>query len=82
MSESMKAQLIATLERALKTAGQTLVALLSTNAVGVTDVDWPGVASAVALAVVLSLATSLAGITLTSKPGPAAFGPETTEPVA
>lgn len=71
--------LIATLERALKTAAQSLLALVGTNAAGITDVDWPGVGSAVALAVVLSLATSLAGISLTRKPGPALFGPETVD---
>jgi hypothetical protein len=77
VSATTKAYLLAMLERAIKTAAQTLVALIGTNATGVTDVDWPGVASAVGLAVVLSVATSLAGITLTSKAGPAAFGPET-----
>ena len=44
------------------------------------DVDWLLVASTVALATAFSVATSLASITLTSKPaGPAAFGPETVE---
>jgi len=48
--------------RALKTVAQTAVALIGTNAIGVTDVDWIGVASGAALAGVVSLLTSLAGI--------------------
>ena len=42
--------------RALKTAAQAAVALIGTNAVGVTDVAWG------ALAAVLSLLTSVAGL--------------------
>lgn len=48
--------------RALKTCAQTAVALIGTNAIGVTDVDWVGVASGAALAGIVSLLTSLAGI--------------------
>ena len=48
--------------RAVKTVAQTAVALLSTNAVGITDVDWPAVLSAAALSGVVSMLTSLAGI--------------------
>ena len=48
--------------RAVKTVAQTAVALIGTNAIGVTDVDWIGVASGAALAGVVSLLTSLAGI--------------------
>ena len=48
--------------RALKTCAQTAVALIGTNAIGVTDVDWIGVASGAALAGIVSLLTSLAGI--------------------
>ena len=48
--------------RALKTVAQTAVALIGTNAIGVTDVDWVGVASGAALAGIVSLLTSLAGI--------------------
>lgn len=76
MSETTRNYLLAMLERAIKTAAQTALALIGTNATGVTDVDWAGVGSAVALAVVLSVLTSVAGITLTSTPGPALFGPE------
>ena len=46
--------------RAVKTFCQTAVALIGTNAVGVTSVDWIGVASGAALAGIVSVLTSLA----------------------
>ena len=46
--------------RAVKTAAQTAIALIGTNVIGVTDVDWIGVASGAALAAVVSLLTSVA----------------------
>lgn len=48
--------------RALKTAAQAAVALIGTNAAGVTDVAWGAVAGAAVLAAVLSLLTSVAGL--------------------
>lgn len=48
--------------RAVRTVAQTAVALIGTNAIGITEVDWIGVASGAALAGVVSLLTSLAGI--------------------
>jgi hypothetical protein len=48
--------------RAVKTMAQTAVALIGTNAMGVTEVDWLGVASGAALAGVVSLLTSVAGL--------------------
>lgn len=50
------------LVRAIKTAAQTAVALIGTGAIGITDVQWTGVASAAALGFVLSLLTSVAGL--------------------
>lgn len=46
--------------RALRTACQSAVALVGTNAVGVTDVNWVGVASGAALSAILSVLTSVA----------------------
>ena len=48
--------------RAIKTMAQTAVSLITTNAIGITDVDWYAVGSAAALAGIVSLLTSLAGI--------------------
>lgn len=48
--------------RAIKTAAQTAVSLLGVGVVGILDADWVAVASASALAAVLSLLTSLAGL--------------------
>jgi hypothetical protein len=45
--------------RAIKTMAQTAVALIGTNAAGVTDVDWLGVLSGTALSGVLSVLTSV-----------------------
>ena len=46
--------------RALRTVCQTAVALIGTNATGITSVDWLGVASGAALSGVVSLLTSIA----------------------
>lgn len=48
--------------RALRTSAQTAVALIGTNAIGITGVDWVGVASGAALAGVVSMLTSVAGL--------------------
>lgn len=52
----------AALIRAVRTMAQTAVALIGTGAVGIMDVDWVQVLSASALAGVLSLLTSIAGL--------------------
>ena len=45
--------------RAVKTFCQTAVALIGTNAMGITDVDWLGVVSGAALAGIVSVLTSV-----------------------
>lgn len=55
----MKAYWKDSLIRAVKTVAQTVVALIGTNTVGVTCVDWLAVASASALAGIVSLLTSV-----------------------
>lgn len=56
MSDFTRAAII----RAVRTMAQTAVALIGTNAVGVTDVNWVGVASGSALAGIVSILTSIA----------------------
>lgn len=52
----------AALIRAIKTMAQTAIALIGTNAVGITEVDWMAVGSASLLAGVVSILTSIAGL--------------------
>lgn len=61
MSENLKKWLRAAAIRAIKTVAQTAVATLSTAAV-LGDVNWVMLASASALAGLLSLLTSVAGL--------------------
>lgn len=58
MNKWVKSALI----RAIKTMAQTAVALIGTSAVGILDVHWISVLSASALAGVLSVLTSVAGL--------------------
>ena len=46
-------------ERATKTFCQSLLAILTTGAVGILDVEWVGALSAAALATLVSLLTSI-----------------------
>jgi hypothetical protein len=56
MSDFVRALLI----RAVRTVAQTAVSLIGTNAMGITDVNWIGVASGAALAGIVSVLTSIA----------------------
>ena len=48
--------------RAVKTFAQTMVALIGTEMVGFTDLDWLHIISVAGVAAVLSLLTSVAGL--------------------
>ena len=61
MNEKTKKWLKAAGVRAVKTVAQTAIATIGASAV-LSAVDWPMVASAAALAGVLSLLTSVAGL--------------------
>lgn len=53
---------VAALVRALKTACQTAVALIGTEAVAITSLDWTQILAVCATAFVLSVLTSIAGV--------------------
>lgn len=48
--------------RAVKTMAETAVAVIGTNAVGITEVDWLGVLSAAALSGVVTLLVCVKGL--------------------
>lgn len=48
--------------RAIKTVAQTAVGMLSGEALGIMEADWVAVASVAAMAGVVSLLTSIAGL--------------------
>lgn len=52
----------AAITRAIKTVCQTAIAIIGSNAVGIMDVQWGAVLSASALAGLISILTSLAGL--------------------
>ena len=48
--------------RAVKTVAETALALIGTNTIGITDVDWVGVVSACALSGVVTILTCVKGL--------------------
>jgi hypothetical protein len=48
--------------RTVKTMAEMAIALIGTNAVGLTDVDWLGVLSGCALAGILTILTCIKGL--------------------
>ena len=52
----------ATAVRTVKTMAEMAIALIGTNAMGITDVDWVGVLSGCALAGVITVLTCIKGL--------------------
>ena len=48
--------------RTVKTMAETALAIIGTNTVGITDVDWLGVLSATALSAVITVLTCIKGL--------------------
>lgn len=48
--------------RAVKTVAETALALIGTNTMGITEVNWAGVVSACALSGVIALLTCIKGL--------------------
>ena len=48
--------------RTVKTMAETALAIIGTNAIGVTEVDWVGVLSACALSGVITVLTCIKGL--------------------
>lgn len=48
--------------RTVKTMAETAIALIGTNTIGITDVDWLGVLSACALSGVVTVLTCIKGL--------------------
>lgn len=63
----------AAFERAVKTAAQSVIALVGTGAVGITTLDWAQISSIAATAAVISILTSLASDRI-GAPGPSLVG--------
>ena len=70
----------ATAERAIKTAAQTLGALLVANGTGLLDTDWAPALSVAGMAVVLSVLMSIGSGAATGD-GPSLTNAETLEPL-
>ena len=48
--------------RTVKTMAETAIAIIGTNAIGITDVDWLGVGSAVLLSGIVTILTCVKGL--------------------
>lgn len=63
------------LERAIKTGAQVLVALIGTGSLGILQVDWLNTLSVTALAVIVSVLTSIASAGTADTVSPASTVP-------
>lgn len=57
-----KVWLRATLIRTIKTMAETAIAIIGTNVMGITEVDWLGVGSAVLLSGIVTVLTCIKGL--------------------
>ena len=62
MSNKFKKLIKAALIRTAKTMAETALALIGTNTIGITEVDWLGVLSAAALSGVVTILTCIKGL--------------------
>lgn len=62
ISDKTKKLLKAAAVRTVKTMSETAIALIGTNTMGFTDVDWLGVLSACALSGVVTILTCIKGL--------------------
>ena len=62
ISDKTKKWLKAAAVRTVKTMAETAIALIGTNTMGITDVDWLGVLSACALSDVVTILTCVKGL--------------------
>lgn len=62
ISSNFKKWLKAAGIRTVKTMAETAIALIGTNTIGITDIDWLAILSACALSGVVTLLTCVAGL--------------------
>lgn len=62
MNNKIKNLIKAAAVRTVKTMAETSLAIIGTNAMGITDVDWLGVLSAAALSGVVTILTCIKGL--------------------
>ena len=62
ISEKAKKWIKAAAVRTIKTMAETAIALIGTNLVGITEVDWLGVLSTCALSGVVTVLTCIKGL--------------------
>lgn len=62
ISDKTKKWIKAAAVRTVKTMAETAIALIGTNTMGITDVDWLGVLSACALSGVVTILTCVKGL--------------------
>lgn len=62
MKEKILKWLKAAAIRTVKTMAETAIALIGTNTIGITEVDWVGVLSACALSGVVTILTCIKGL--------------------